>query len=177
MSTGVYSGTCHFFLVESSHRELIVAGPAATATIRLEDESGAGEILVSAATAAAVDPDWLAGERGGAALLALDREPDAAAPPVVEDDGRPSADLELEPYVPIALRAHLRLEAGEAEHRQVTVAFVKFTGVDALLARQGPDAVAEALDALAAIVGRVTVGARADLARVGHRRRRRASST
>ena len=31
MATGIYSGTCHFFLVESSHRELVVAGPAATA--------------------------------------------------------------------------------------------------------------------------------------------------
>jgi len=156
MSTGIYSGTCHFFLVESSHRELVVAGPAATATIRLEDESGAGEVLVSPATAAAVGPDWLSGERGGAALLALDREPDAAAPPVVEDDGRQSAALELEPFVPTALRSYLRLEAGEAEHRQVTAAFVKFTGVEALLAQRGPAVVAEALDALGAIVGRVT---------------------
>src|SRR5438128_3635269 len=35
MSTGVYTGPCHFFLVEGRHRELIVTGPAATATIRL----------------------------------------------------------------------------------------------------------------------------------------------
>ena len=88
MSTGIYTGTCHFFLVESSHRELMVAGPAATATIRLEDEAEAGEVLVSPATAAAVGPEWLAGERGGAALLVLDREPDAAAPPVAEDSDR-----------------------------------------------------------------------------------------
>src|SRR5829696_7873817 len=54
MSTGIYSGACHFFLVESSHRELVVAGPAATATIHLEDEAGAGEVLISPATAAAV---------------------------------------------------------------------------------------------------------------------------
>ena len=153
---GIYSGACHFFLVESSHRELVVAGPAATATIRLEDEADAGEVLVSPATAAAVGPEWLAGERGGAALLALDREPDAAAPPVVETPtGRPSA-LELEPFVPVALRSYLRLEAGEAEHRQVTAAFVKFTGVEALLAQRGPAAVGEPLDALGAVVGRVT---------------------
>src|SRR5439155_1677404 len=29
MAAGVFSGTCHFFLVGSTHRELIVAGPAA----------------------------------------------------------------------------------------------------------------------------------------------------
>ena len=100
MKTGIYSGTCHFFLVEGSHRELVVAGPAATATILLEDSAGAGEVLVSPATAAAVGPEWLAGERGGAALLALDREPDAAAPPVVDDRcGRP-LELDLESFVP-----------------------------------------------------------------------------
>jgi class 3 adenylate cyclase/tetratricopeptide (TPR) repeat protein len=156
MSTGIYSGTCHFFLVESSHRELVVAGPAATATILLEDGADAGEVLVSPATAAAVGPDWLAGERGGAALLALDREPDASAPPVVEDADGPPSVPELESFVPVPLRAYLRLEAGEAEHRQVTAAFVKFTGVEALLAQGGPAAVSEPLAELGALVGRVT---------------------
>ena len=156
MSTGIYTGTCHFFLVESSHRELMVAGPAATATIQLEDEAEAGEVLVSPATAAAVGPEWLAGERGGAALLVLDREPDAAAPPIAEDSDRQDAPADLEPFVPVALRAHLRLEAGEAEHRQVTAAFLKFTGVEALLAQGGPAALSESLGALAALVGNAT---------------------
>ena len=156
MSTGIYSGVCHFFLVDSSHRELVVAGPAATATIRLEDEANAGEVLVSPATAAAVGPDWLAGERGGAALLALGRDPDAKAPPLADEVDRPTAELELEAFVPAALRSYLRLEAGEAEHRQVTAAFLKFTGIDALLARGGPAAVSEALAALAVVVGGVT---------------------
>jgi class 3 adenylate cyclase/tetratricopeptide (TPR) repeat protein len=156
MSTGIYTGVCHFFLVESSHKELVIAGPAATATIRLEDEADAGEVLVSPATAASVGPEWLAGERGGAALLALDREPDALAPPVVQDADRPGSVVDLEPFVPIALRSSLRLEAGEAEHRQVTAAFVKFAGVEALLAQRGPAGVGEALDVLGAVVGRVT---------------------
>ena len=99
MSTGIYSGTCHFFLVESSHRELVVAGPAATATIGSRTPR-AGEVLVSPATAAAVGPEWLAGERGGAALLALEdptlpRRLSSTTPP-----RRPSAGLE--PFVPRA---------------------------------------------------------------------------
>ena len=155
MSTGIYSGACHFFLVESTHRELVVAGPAASATIRLEDEAGAGEVLVSPATAAALGPEWLAGERGGAALLALG-EPDAAAPPVFDDSDRPPSIPDLEPFVPLGLRSYLRLESGEAEHRQVTAAFVKFTGVEALLAQGGPAAVSEPLADLGALVGRVT---------------------
>ena len=122
MSAGIYSGACHFFLVEASHRELVVAGPAATETIQLEDAAGAGEVLVSPGTAAAVGPEWLAGEREGAALLELDREPDPAAPPVVEDSSLPPSGLNLEPFVPVALRSYLKLEAGEAEHRQVATA-------------------------------------------------------
>ncbi len=156
MSTGIYSGSCHFFLVESSHKELVITGPAATATLRLEDEADAGEVLVSPATAAAVGPEWLAGERAGAALLALDREPDAAAPPVVEDGDRP-VPAELEAFVPVALRSSLGLEAGEAEHRQVTAAFVKFTGVEGLLTQGGPEGVGESLNELGERVGRVTL--------------------
>jgi class 3 adenylate cyclase/tetratricopeptide (TPR) repeat protein len=156
MSTGIYSGTCHFFLVESSHHELVVVGPAATATIQLEDAAGAGQVLVSPATAAAVGPDWLAEEQGGAALLVIDPDPDPAAPPIVEDVPTPPSPVDLEPYVPTALRAYLRLEAGEAEHRQVTAAFLKFTGIEALLAQGGPAAVNEPLAALGALVGRVT---------------------
>jgi class 3 adenylate cyclase/tetratricopeptide (TPR) repeat protein len=156
MATGIYTGPCHFFLVESSHRELVVAGPAASATIQLEDAAEAGEVLISPATAAAVGPDRLAGERAGAALLALDPDPDAAAPPVFDEEPRPSTELDLEPYVPTLLRAYLRLEAGEAEHRQVTAAFVKFTGVESLLANAGPAAVSEPLADLSALVGRLT---------------------
>ena len=36
MSTGIHSGNFQFFRVGESHRELIVAGPAATATTRME---------------------------------------------------------------------------------------------------------------------------------------------
>jgi class 3 adenylate cyclase/tetratricopeptide (TPR) repeat protein len=156
MSTGIYSGTCHFFLVDSSHRELVVTGPAASATIALEDAADAGEVLVSPATAAAVGPEWLAGERDGAALLTLDPDPDAAAPPLPEDALPPPSGLDLEPFVPPTLRSYLRLEAGEAEHRQVTAAFVKFTGVEALLTKDGPAAVSEALAGLGEAVAGVT---------------------
>ena len=146
MSTGIYSGTCHFSR-RSSHRELVVAGPAATATIGLEDAAGAGEVLVSPATAAAV------GAR-------VDSPASVAAPPCSRSSSIPTLPRrlssrrppprrpgvpDLEPFVPPALRAYLRLEGGEAEHRQVTAAFVKFTGVEALLAKGGPEALSEPL--------------------------------
>ena len=55
MSAGVHSGAVHFFLTERPHRELLVAGPAATRVFELEDLASASEIVVSAETAAAVD--------------------------------------------------------------------------------------------------------------------------
>src|SRR2546421_5513975 len=45
MSAGVHSGPCHFFVIGSTHRELVVTGPAATATMRLESGAAAGEVL------------------------------------------------------------------------------------------------------------------------------------
>ena len=56
MSAGVHSGDCHFFLTGAPHRELLVAGPAATRVFELEDLATAGEIVVSAGTAAELDP-------------------------------------------------------------------------------------------------------------------------
>jgi class 3 adenylate cyclase/tetratricopeptide (TPR) repeat protein len=151
MATGIYSGECHFYLVGSTHRELIVTGPAATETVKLESAAEAGEILVSPGTAAAVDPAWLTGEREGGRLIRLPADlPERPTPE--PEDGRVDPTL-LEQFVPAPLRAHLALETGEGEHRQVTAAFVKFSGTDDLLAREGPEAVLEQLEALGELVG------------------------
>jgi class 3 adenylate cyclase/tetratricopeptide (TPR) repeat protein len=149
MSVGIYSGPCAFFLVEGTHRELLVTGPAATATIRLESEASADEILVSARTAEALESAWLGEERAGARILRrlADEAPDVAAQLafVAGEEG-------LAEYVPEPLRAQLVLEAGEAEHRHVTAAFLKFAGVDDLPA----DTLHAKLDALAKLVGETT---------------------
>jgi class 3 adenylate cyclase/tetratricopeptide (TPR) repeat protein len=150
MSTGVYSGVCHFFLVEGTHRELIVAGPAATATIELESGAEAGEILVSERTAAALPPDWLGEQRPDGTLLAELPDEEIAAraetPPLELSE-------DVEQYVPEPLRAHLLLEAGESEHRQVTAAFLKFSGVDEVIDSAGPEVAYGLLSALARVVG------------------------
>ncbi len=52
MSVGAHTGLFHFFLVGGSHRELIVAGPAATETVTMEGAASAGQILLSPALAA-----------------------------------------------------------------------------------------------------------------------------
>jgi class 3 adenylate cyclase/tetratricopeptide (TPR) repeat protein len=55
-------------------------------------------------------------------------------------------DEALEQFLPRAVRAQVLAERGEAEHRCVTVAFVRFSGTDQLARTHGTSAVAEALD-------------------------------
>ncbi|MFL5955434.1 MAG: tetratricopeptide repeat protein [Gaiellaceae bacterium] len=153
MSTGVYSGICNFFLVEGTHLELMVVGPAATATIELEDDAPSGQILVSDGTAAALDESWVGQRRGEAHLLRQIEDADVSAHLAV--NSLPETD-DLETYIPESLRAHLLLEAGEAEHRHVTAAFVKFAGTDAIIHDQGPGEAYAQLSALAQTVGDAT---------------------
>ena len=64
------------------------------------------------------------------------------------------ADLDLGRVLPVAIREHLLAQPGDAEHRTVTVAFVEFSGTDALLEQQGPRALADALGEVIANVQR-----------------------
>jgi class 3 adenylate cyclase/tetratricopeptide (TPR) repeat protein len=147
MSTGVHSGLVHVFAAGTSHRELIVTGPAATETIRLESEAEAGEVLVSAATAAALDDLWLGAARGESRLLQLD-----AIDNGVELAPRPDGGVDSAEFLPEPLRA--ALAAGvEPEHRHVVAAFVKFTGVEAVLATSATAALHARIAALADATG------------------------
>ena len=151
MSAGVHSDVVDVFLAERPHRELLVAGPAATRVFELEDLAEASEICVSAETAAAVPQEWLVEERSGAHLLRR-LEPsrsDVPPPPDVAGEG-------LEEFVPPTLRDHLAVASGEAEHRHVTVAFLKLGGSDALLREQGQGGFVERLDEVTAAVDRAS---------------------
>ena len=52
------------------------------------------------------------------------------------------------------MRAHVAGGAPPPEHRNVTVAFLRFEGTDELIAREGPERAAARLDELVAIVQR-----------------------
>ena len=149
MAAGVVSGPCHFFLVGRARRELIVCGPAASATLGLEDAAESGEVLVSARTAEALE-GLVEAERDGAFLLRSDAVP--AELPLLPDDRDGLGDLSV--LLPPTLRGPIATGAVEAEHRQVAVAFVKFSGTDQLVA--APDEAAAALGALAEVVSSET---------------------
>lgn len=144
MSVGIHSGAFHFFLVgdPAIHRELLVSGPAATLTAAAEGLAKAGEIVLSAQTAALLAPSVVGGSREGAFLL-------RSAPVGGEQPIRSRASalgLDIASMIPPPIRAQLLSSSGDAEHRQIAVGFVQFSGTDAVLELQSPDALAAALD-------------------------------
>ena len=143
MSMGVHSGTLALCLAGRSHREPVVAGPAVTTTLRMEKAASAGEIVLSPSLAATL-PARMVGAPCGPGLLlkAAPRGPDLAPAEPPLPAGTPIAD-----GIPIAVRRHVLGGGGAPEHRLVTVAFVRYAGVDALVER-APDEAGAALDAL-----------------------------
>jgi class 3 adenylate cyclase/tetratricopeptide (TPR) repeat protein len=144
MSIGVHSGRFDFFLLGSSHRELLVTGPAATTTVSMEATASAGEIVVSERTAAALSASDLGPAKGAGWLLR--RCPTVTASATPRDAVDPRSDLAG--YIPRGILDSALRSGHEAEHRRVTVAFLHFDGTDAMFAQSGADAVADYLDAL-----------------------------
>ncbi|NNF86980.1 MAG: tetratricopeptide repeat protein, partial [Acidimicrobiia bacterium] len=141
MTVGVHTGDFDFFVVGESHEELIIAGPSATRTVATEESAVAGQVLVSPAVAAGLPARHLGDEKGIGRLL--------RGNPVADKVMLPDASgRNLEQHVPVGLRAAAGGEAGAGEHRPSTIAFVKYTGIDALLRDEGPDRLAEQFDGL-----------------------------
>ncbi|HEY7018645.1 MAG TPA: adenylate/guanylate cyclase domain-containing protein, partial [Gaiellaceae bacterium] len=150
MHVGVHADTFDFFLVGSSHRELLLTGPGVTRTVEMEAGAEAGEILVSDETAATL-PELLFGdEKEGGRLLKAPPGAGGGLEPLPPLEG-----LDVGGCVPGPVRQHLEAGRAEPEHRQASVAFVHFGGVDDLLAERGPDELADALEDLVAGAQRV----------------------
>ena len=144
MSVGIHSGTFTFFLVgdPALHRELLVSGPAASATAAAESLASAGQVVLTGAAATALDERLLRRLPDGSALVTGEPEvPAWPAPPPPATTG-----LDLAAALSSPIRRYVGDGAGEPEHRRVAVAFVRFSGTDALLAEAGVDALTDALD-------------------------------
>jgi class 3 adenylate cyclase len=149
MSVGVHSDRYHLFVVGGSHRELLITGPAATEVVRMEKQAGSGEIVVSDATAAALPARCVgAATRGGRLLRAA---PDVAYEAVGHEAWTPDPAVVAD-ALSTGLRAHVLAGPQSPEHRMATVAFLRFEGIDALIAARGAEAASEALHELTAAV-------------------------
>lgn len=148
MSNGIHSGDFYFFCCGGDQLELLAAGPGVSATVAMESAADAGEVLLSASAAAAINPAWLGKEKSGGVLL---RRPahlsGSGAPPHPQ-----SPDATAERYIPCQLRHRIGHAGAENDHRRATIAFLQFKGTDALLATEGAAELYERLQALTLIV-------------------------
>ena len=152
MSVGLHSGQIYFFLVGSTHRELVLAGPDASMAAATESAANAGQIGVSPSTAALLPASAVRPREDGLLLLKWRKAP---GPPAGASPDRRIDEATLSGLFPRALGEVLARGAPEPEHRVACIAFVRFSGTDALLEREGPDAVAAALDATIGIAQRI----------------------
>jgi class 3 adenylate cyclase/tetratricopeptide (TPR) repeat protein len=144
VSIGVHSGAVEMFLVPGHHRELVIAGPGATLTVEMEAAAHAGEVVVSAANAASLDPAVLGEPRGSGVLLTGEPNADewpAPAPEVVRAE-----DAAL--LIPERLRSYLLSGDEDPEHRPLAICFVELAGFDEFIGHRGAAAGAEELRTL-----------------------------
>jgi class 3 adenylate cyclase/predicted ATPase len=140
ISVGVHSGEFDLYLLGDRHRELIITGPGASKTAEMEALAEAGEIVVSPETAIRLDKSVLGEPKHEGVVLRA--PPDAEPAPRVT---AAPAQVDIASLIPADTRERLH-GTDEAEHRQVTVAFIEFSGIDALTDAGGGDLVARHLD-------------------------------
>ncbi|WP_436792769.1 tetratricopeptide repeat protein [Actinospongicola halichondriae] len=147
MSIGMHSGSHTLFVTDPGHRELMITGPGPTACVRAESAAEANQILVTAETAAMIDPAWIQGPVGEhfeiSGRAVTETAEDRAAPRATPGPERATDALSL------AVRQRVLAGTRHGEHRLVTVAFLRFAGTDHLVTDDGPHVLAAALGDLA----------------------------
>ncbi len=149
MSSGIHTGEVDFFLVGESHRELIVTGSVASHTTEMEATAEAGEILVSRAVAQQLPKGFAIETKGNGYLMRKQKVDCPRCGPVLRESGHSS---DLASLVPERLRDHLLLGITDSEHRIASVGFLKFSGIDEMLAADGPIETAAALHHFLSVV-------------------------
>jgi len=165
ISQGMHSGRFLLFAVRGTHVEVLVSGAGATEAVTCEAIAAAGEILLSAASAALVEPAWIGGEKESRWLL---RRGAGAGTPGVAVAGHADRSAErnllgtasdplraerLTSYVPEVQREQIAA-GGTGEHRRATIGFLKFSHTDRLVADSGGASLARRLAELAEAVAR-----------------------
>jgi class 3 adenylate cyclase/tetratricopeptide (TPR) repeat protein len=143
MSVGVHSGSFETFLVGESSREYLIAGPSASRVVALEAAASTGQILLSRETAAMLPRSCLGRATGPGVLLG--RVPPVRAK-VPDEPALLPPDDAVALCLSTAVRAHVSSAPVAPEHRNATVGFVQFGGLDELIEWDGPRAAAEAVD-------------------------------
>ncbi len=148
MSVGVHSGVFDFFLVGDAHRELFIAGPAMTDAVAMEAAASAGQILLSHRTVEELPSHCVGADLGLGRLLARapvweDSPTSASAPATVT-----VTNEEIAGCFSAELRRYVIYQRVAPEHRDATVAFVRFGAFDDLVHEEGARRAGQRLDSL-----------------------------
>lgn len=151
MTVGLHSDDFHFVLAGSSHLEHLVLGPGAKGIVETEGLAENGQIVVSPATAALLpDPAVIrATTTADGEVLLLRRAPLDVDVNPHEVIPRPPNDV-VARALSTAVRAHVLGGRAAPEHRRACVAFLQFRGTNAIIAEEGIDAAAAAVQELVA---------------------------
>jgi class 3 adenylate cyclase/tetratricopeptide (TPR) repeat protein len=143
ISTGVHTDSFHCFLVGHPHRELVILGPGINGVVRCENAANAGEIVVSGSVAAHLPAASVRSRHDGELLLRW-REGRGTAGELPA--ARAGDDAAARSLLPAIVRQVLDGTRPDPAHRVATIAFMKFSGTDEILADEGADELAERLD-------------------------------
>jgi class 3 adenylate cyclase len=149
MSVGVHSGEYAMFVVGRSHRELLIGGAAATTVVGMEAAAAAGQILISPETAQMLPRSCVGSLTGKGVVLSRSPAPCEWTPPAGLPTPAPEA---IAAFLPPAIRAHLLSGSTGPEHRNATIAFVQFGGLDQLIEEEGTVSAARRLDEIVRLV-------------------------
>ena len=158
MSCGMAAGTQAYYLLGTTRRALVVAGPVSTTMAQLEAGADAGEALISGELAAALPSSWVT-HRGS------DDAPRLRLARVVSMDGptaepvrrfRGDADGLIAKLLPTQFRSLVDVTHRAGELKQVAMSFIRLNNTDDLLALRGADGVHRLLADITEIVDRAS---------------------
>ncbi len=139
-STGVHTGAADAVLAGRHHREVALLGPVVSRLLELEGAASAGEVLVSAETAAHLPDGATTPHLVGGHLVTWRQAPPLTA---TAPSTTPRDDTTARRLLPRLVADVLADRRFDPAHRVATMGFLRFGGTDALLADEGRGGVAE----------------------------------
>jgi class 3 adenylate cyclase len=135
MSCGMASGTQAYYLLGSTRRAFVVAGPVSTKMALLEAAAGAGEARIDDSLAAGLPRAWVERSADGTSRLRLGRVDTSEEPTVSRL--RQSVDENIAKLLPTQFHSLVDVHHRAGELKQVAMSFIRLNGTDDMLAANG----------------------------------------
>ncbi len=151
MSCGMATGSQAYYLLGTTRKALVVAGPVSSEMARREAAADRGQALISDELASALPRGWVQRRQGdGSWRLRFNGIRDIG--PTACSQRRQPAGLDSTALLPVEFRSLVDIGRRHGELKQVAMAFIRLDGTDALLAERGPRAVHARLKTISALV-------------------------